>query len=425
MNNALDLAGNVNMIVVFLEGILSFFSPCVLPLIPIYLSYLAGNAKYTDEEGRIFYKRTTVMLHTVFFVLGISFAFFLLGISFSAVGHFFSEYKNIFTVIGGIIILFFGLMQLGVLNLKFLQSERRLNIKTDVKKMNPVTAFVMGFTFSFAWTPCVGPALSSVLLMASSAGSAAAGLLLVLLYALGFVIPFLALGLFTAQVMNFLKRRKKVLMYAVKAGGAMLVIIGILMMTGWINSLNTLFSSTGSSSGDTSSSQSQSQTSDSSTAEDEWDYSLNFTLYDQYGNTHSLEDYKGKVVFLNFFATWCGPCNMEMPDIQKLYEEYGYNEKDVVFLGVAMPKSEQNPNNADVSQDEIKAFLEERGYTFPVVFDTTGKVSESYWVDAFPTTYLIDKEGEIFGYVSGMLSEENMRSAIEQTITGERETTEE
>lgn len=423
MNNALHLAGNVNMLVVFLEGILSFFSPCVLPLIPLYVGYLAGNAKYTDSEGKTLYKRTTVMLHTLFFVLGISFAFFLLGFSFSAIGHFFSEYKNIFTVVGGIIILFLGLLQLGVLNLSFFQRERRLNIKTDVKNMNPVTAFVMGFTFSFAWTPCVGPALSSVLLMASSAGSAAAGILLVLLYALGFVIPFLALGLFTAQVLDFLKRRKKVLSYAIKAGGALLVIIGILMMTGWINSINTLFSpsvDSDSSAGSSEPSQSQSQDSSDSTLNS---YTMDFNLYDQYGNQHRLSDYKGKVVFLNFFATWCSPCKREMPDIQKLYEEYGYNEEDVVFLGVAMPKSDENPKNADESQGYIENFLEKNGYTFPVVFDTTGLVAESYWIDSFPTTFLIDKNGEIFGYVSGMLTEDMMHSAIEQTMSGKKEET--
>ncbi len=420
MENALTLAGNINMLVVFMEGVLSFFSPCVLPLIPLYMGYLAGNAKYIDSEGKTIYRRTTVMLHTLFFVLGISFAFFLLGFSFSAVGQFFSEYKNIFTVVGGVIILFLGLLQLGVLNLSFFQRERRLNLKLNIKNMNPVTAFVMGFTFSFAWTPCVGPALSSVLLMASSSGSAAAGILLVLLYALGFVIPFLILGLFTAQVLEFLKRRKKVLSYAIKAGGALLVIIGVLMMTGWINSINSFFAGSPGNSSDISSS-SQENSSDSSALDDADRF--DFNLYDQYGNQHRLSDYRGKVVFLNFWTTWCGYCKEEMPDIQKLYEEYGYNKEDVVFFGVAMPRSDDNPKNPDVTQEQIEKFLSENKYSFPVIFDTTGLMAESYWVDSFPTTFLIDREGQPFGYVSGMLTEDMMRSAIEQTLSGEKQET--
>ena len=431
MNNALNVAGNINIIVVFLEGLFSFFSPCVLPLIPLYIGYLAGNAKYTNSEGKTFYRRKTVMLHTLFFVLGISFAFFLLGFSFSIVGQFFGKYKNVFTVIGGIIILFLGLMQLGVLNLNFLQRERRINMKIDVKKMNSVTAFVMGFTFSFAWTPCVGPALSSVLLMASSTGSTGGGVVLILFYALGFVIPFLLLGLFTAQVLEFLKKKRHILTYAIKAGGALLVIVGIMMMTGWINSINKFFAGNnagGADNNEITSSQSSSEVSEStsSSSDTESDNSAEqsryyFDLYDQYGNRHKLSDYKGKVVFLNFWTTWCGYCKKEMPDIQKLYEEYGYNKEDVVFLGVAMPSGKDNPQNADESQETIEKFLNDSGYTFPVIFDTTGELAENYFVNSFPTTFLIDKEGEVFGYVNGMLNEEMMHSVIEQTMTGKRE----
>lgn len=386
----------------------------MLPLLPLYVGYLAGNTRRTDENGKMMYDRKTVMLHTIFFVLGISTAFFLLGFSFSAVGQFFGKYKDIFTVVGGIIIVFLGLLQLGVLNLDFLNRDFRLNVKNDIKKMNPFTAFVMGFTFSFAWTPCVGPALSSVLLMASSSGSAVGGVLLVALYALGFVIPFLALGLFTAQVLEFLKKKRKILSYAVKAGGALLVIIGILMMTGWINSVNVWLSG-GSTAGEGNSTSSSQQTTGES------DNIYDFTLYDQYGTKHTLSDYKGKVVFLNFWTTWCGYCKEEMPDIQKLYEEYGCNKGDVVFLGVAMPSSDDNPQNADGTKKSIEKFLSENEYTFPVVFDTTGNVAETYMVHSFPMTFLIDKEGELYGYASGMMTEEMMINAIEQTMSGERE----
>ena len=126
-----------------------------------------------------------------------------------------------------------------------------------------------------------------------------------------------------------------------------------------------------------------------------------FTLTDQYGQEHTLSDYQGKTVFLNFWATWCGPCQREMPDIQALYEAYGENEGDLVVLGVANPKTEENPYAQDGTVDEVEAFLTDGGYTFPVVMDTTGAVFAQYAVSAFPTTFMITAEGNVYGYVPG------------------------
>ena len=229
---------NISYLLVFLEGLISFLSPCVIPLIPIYMSYLAGSAKQTDGEGKITYKRATVFLHTVFFVMGISFAYFLLGMAFTALGTFFNKNQILFTRMGGLLITVLGLYQVGFFDFKFLKKERKFRLRLDVGKMNPLVAFIMGFTFSFAWTPCVGPALSSVLILASSAKSALAGNLLVILYSVGFVIPFLLLGLFTSQVLNFLKTRQKLLKYTVKIGGVLLIIIGIMTFTGWMNGIS-------------------------------------------------------------------------------------------------------------------------------------------------------------------------------------------
>ena len=235
---------HISFALVFIEGLLSFFSPCVIPLIPIYVSYLAGSAD-RDEAGAPVYHRGRVMLHTVFFILGVSFAFFLLGLSFTAIGTFFSGHKTLFARIGGVVIILLGLVQIGFFELPFLQRERRFHLNMKGKRMNPVVAFVMGFTFSFAWTPCVGPALSSVLILASGAKSAATGNLLVLLYAAGFVLPFLALGLFTTQALNFLRSHKKLVRYTIKTGGALLILIGVMTFTGWMNGVTGYLSSFG------------------------------------------------------------------------------------------------------------------------------------------------------------------------------------
>ena len=143
---------------------------------------------------------------------------------------------------------------------------------------------------------------------------------------------------------------------------------------------------------------------------------IDFTLQDQYGNTHTLSEYKGKTVFLNFWATWCPPCRKEMPDIQKLYEEYQAEEDpSVIILGIAAPNY-----GREGSEEEIIAFLEKNGYTYPVVMDTTGEMFMQYGIYSFPTTFMIDAEGNIFGYLPGQLNEMVMRSIIEQTVTGVR-----
>ena len=197
---------SVSAVTVFLQGALSFFSPCVLPLVPLYVSYLAGGAAVVGEDGVRRYPRGKIFLNTLFFVAGISFAFFLLGLGLTALGAFFHDYQVWFARISGVIILLFGLYQLGLgKRAMLLEQERRLPFRLDKLAMNPAVALVMGFTFSFAWTPCVGPTLSSVLLMASSGSSAAAGFLLISVYTLGFVLPFLAVGLFTGAVLDFFK----------------------------------------------------------------------------------------------------------------------------------------------------------------------------------------------------------------------------
>jgi cytochrome c-type biogenesis protein len=436
------LTGNVSFILVFIEGILSFFSPCVIPLIPVYMSYLAGNAKRTTEDGTIIYDRKRVFLQTVFFVLGISSAFFILGMSFTALGTFFKTNQLLFTRIGGILIILLGLVQVGFLELSFLQRERKFHLNIGEHKINPLVAFLMGFTFSFAWTPCVGPALSSVLIMASSSANSLQGNLLVLIYAVGFILPFLALGLFTTQALNFLKKHQKLLKYTVKAGGILLILIGIMTFTGWMNGISayvnrfvpqTSLNSPSKESGDvdntvTNDSQDPSvegalepdtdsvSPTPKASKEKEITPAFDFTLIDQYGTEHTLSDYKGKVVFLNFWATWCPPCKKEMPDIEALYQETGMNQEDIIVLGVANPASTEYPNNSDVSKEEVIAFLDENNYTFPVVFDETGEVLANYYISAFPTTFFIDTEGNIYGYAPAMMTREMMDNALQQTI---------
>ena len=408
---------SVSAVTVFLQGALSFFSPCVLPLVPLYVSYLAGGAAVVDENGVRRYPRGRIFLNTLFFVAGISFAFFLLGLGLSALGTFFHDYQVWFARASGVIILLFGLYQLGLgRRTMLLEREHRLPFRLDKLAMNPAVALVMGFTFSFAWTPCVGPTLSSVLLMASSAESSAAGFLLIGVYTLGFVLPFLAVGLFTGTVLDFFKAHQNVVRYTVKLGAVLLIVMGILTLTG---ATGTISADLAAVSGTTQEEPAAEQEDTTGAQEESGEIPVvpapDFTLTDQYGETHTLSDYQGQTVFLNFWATWCGPCKMEMPDIQALYEAWDENAGDLVVLGVAGPNIGQ-----EGSAEDIAAFLEENGYTYPVVMDDTGALFYQYGISAYPTTFMIDTEGNVFGYVQGAVSREVMDDIIQQTMTGQR-----
>ena len=454
----LTIETSVPVITVFLQGLLSFFSPCVLPLVPLYVSYLAGGAQKVDEDGNVHYPRKKILVNTLFFVIGISFTFFLLGFGFTALGRFFTDNRAWFARISGIIMILFGLYQLGLFGRSgAIEREHRLPFRLDRFTMNPLVALLLGFTFSFAWTPCVGPTLASVLLMASSSATSGRGFLLVSVYTLGFVLPFLAVGLFTGAVLDFFRRKRNVVRYTVKIGAVLLILMGIMTLTGFMNGITGYLSSI--SPGGTAAV--QEETSGDSVPEEDSDEApvdaetqdaaattsaeesaaaesaaesaaaeesseadagqdvipaMDFTLTDQYGETHTFSDYKGKTVFLNFWATWCPPCKSEMPDIQALYEKYGENEGDLIVLGVANPKTDEMPNNQDGTVEEVTDYLEENGLTFPVVMDTTGELFYWYGISAFPTTFMIDANGNVYGYVSGALTADMMESIVQQTM---------
>nr|WP_314657346.1 TlpA disulfide reductase family protein [uncultured Fusobacterium sp.] len=142
----------------------------------------------------------------------------------------------------------------------------------------------------------------------------------------------------------------------------------------------------------------------------------NIVLYDQYGKKHNIEEYKGKVVVINFWATWCGYCVEEMPAFEKVYKEFGSNKKDVIILGVAGPKTKQNLNNVDVEKDKIILFLNKNKITYPTLMDETGKSFDDYKVRALPMTYVINKDGYLEGFVNGAITDEQLRKAINQTL---------
>lgn len=388
--------GNLNLMVVFIEGLVSFLSPCILPILPIYLSMLSNSSVENLKNGSFI--KSSLLKNTLFFTIGISTTFFILGTSITALGSFFNANKDLIKIISGLIIVFMGLFYMGVIKSKLLNREKRFEIKS--KEMNPLTAFLLGFTFSFGWTPCIGPMLASVILMSSNADSSVMSYLLIGVYSLGFILPFLLVSLFYNKLFNKIEKIKMHMDGIKKVGGVILIISGLVMFVGGLN--NKI---------DYAQSQSENNIENSSTSENNEEdkiEAIDFTLYDQYGKKHKLSDYKGKTIFLNFWATWCPPCKAEMPDIEKLYKEYNKNNDDVVIMGVASPNL---GNEGD--QEYIENFLEEEGYTFPVVFDEGGELVYRYGFSSFPSTIIVDKDGYITQYVPGSMNKDTMKYLIE------------
>lgn len=432
MGLSLDIG--IPVLTVFAQGLLSFFSPCVLPLIPLYVGYLAGGAARRRDDGTVEYPRGKVLVNTLFFVVGVSFAFFLLGFGFTAIGRFFSDSQRVFSIAAGVAMVLFGLYMLGALGRsQAVETEHRLPFRLDRFAMNPFVALALGFTFSFAWTPCVGPVLAGVLLMASSSATAAIGFALVGVYTLGFVLPFFAVGLFTSTVLAFFRAHGNVVRYTAKIGGVLLIVMGLMTATGWMNGVTGYLSSIGGAS---------TQSEQSATANDDEEESVSADtagggenkagnsngstiapladakFVDQNGEYHALSDYRGKTIFLNFFATWCGPCQREIPDIEALYRAWNENAGDLVVLGVANPRNDDNPQASDVTEEELRAFVENEGITYPVLMDFDGSLFEAYGVSAFPTTFMVSADGTVFGYVPGMLTADMMDSIVAQTMAG-------
>lgn len=385
---------NINIFVVFIEGILSIFSPCILPLLPVYLSMLS-NSSITDMESSN-YKRRVLITNTLLFTLGIATTFFILGSSISALSSFIDGNKNIIMIIGGFIILFMGLVYLGIINIQILNREKKINY--EYKPMSKFSAYILGFTFSFGWTPCIGPILASVLVMASSKNSFLESNLLILIYTLGFILPFILVAIFYNNMYSKFPSIKKHIGTIKKVSGIIILAAGLLMVVnGIVNIKNEAIVE-----------QKTESTTEKKSARD-------FTLTDQNGIIHNLSDYKGKTVFINFFATWCPPCRGEMPDINELYKEYGENKEDVIILIMAAPNVSR-----EGSKEDIVKYLDENNFEFPVLMDEGGKFLNRYQVSAFPTTFIVNENGEFVKKTSGAMNKATMEKIIEDAKISEK-----
>lgn len=376
----------------FLEGLLSFFSPCVLPLVPLYIGYLTSGIDTNLSKAKV---RIQTTVRTLFFVLGISTVFFLAGLGSSALRYFFQKNTIFFSIIGGFLLILFGLFSLGIIDIPFLQREHRI-VSFKQNKNGIIRSYLLGFFFSFAWSPCVGPLLASAILKSASAESTLIGWIYIGCYTLGFIIIFILLGLFTEEVLMLLKKNTNIVRYTKIIGGIVVLCMGIYMLNTGFTSIKAL----------------ENRTLDNTTVVDNTnDENLtdiekySFTLKDSHGNDVTLSEYKGKTVVLNFFATWCTYCKMELPSL----EEINNTRDDIVIFLVATPDI-----GNEGSKEYIESFMEENGYSMTVLYDETGEVVSKYNVSGLPTSFFFKPDGSVLGYVPGYVEESNLIGILEE-----------
>ena len=229
------------LVSVFLAGILSFFSPCIFPLLPVYAGILLddqGNSKSFHFFGRDV--AWSGLIRTLCFIAGISLIFFILGFGAGFLGH--MLYADWFRYLMGAVIILLGLHQMEILHFNKLEVQKTVTFKQS-KSNHYLSAFLLGITFSFGWTPCIGPVLGSVLALAASDGQdALMGAIYLLIYTLGMALPFLLLALASSLVLPYFNRLKPHLLLLKKIGGAIIILMGILLLLGQLNSLSSIFS---------------------------------------------------------------------------------------------------------------------------------------------------------------------------------------
>ena len=217
-----------SMGIALLAGIISFLSPCVLPIVPPYLAYMSGMtvSEMSDQQSG----RNRATMAALCFVLGLSTVFLFLGFAASAFGAFFLQNQILFSQISGAVIIVFGLHFLGVFRIGFLDREARMD--AGDQGGSSFGAYVLGLAFAFGWTPCIGPQLGAILTLAASEASVTRGTVLLGIYALGLGIPFLLAAMFMSRAMGVMNRLKRHMGVIEKAMGALLVFVGAAMLLG-------------------------------------------------------------------------------------------------------------------------------------------------------------------------------------------------
>lgn len=391
----MDIAAFVSA---FGAGLLSFFSPCILPLLPVYVGILTTGA---DDEQLGLARRCA---NTVAFVLGICLVFVALGVGASALG---SVFNNPYVIIAlGIVVFAFGLVLAGFVRIPLLQRDSRKGLRR-VKVRGVASAFLLGLAFSFGWTPCVGPVLGSILALAAGGGNVAAGAGLLLVYALGLCIPFLVITLAANLLLARLSKIHKYLPAIQKAGGVLIAIMGLWMIFTQVGVLATSASveqedagtevsvtdAQGVSAGDA----------DTGGISSAW---KNVVLTDLDGTKHRMSELAGSPVYFEFWGSWCTSCVADLGQLNEVSKEHE-RLGDVKVVSVVTPGF-----YGERSADDFVAWARENGVEVPVYMDTRCSLAKYIGVSAFPTSVFVDSSGNIAKVRVGAIDRDELEGLL-------------
>ena len=360
----------------FLAGILSFLSPCVLPLVPGYISLISGVSVDRLKEGVS--SRSAVIANSLAFNAGISIIFVALGTTAGLVGA--AVLNNMWVrIIGGLVIIAFGLQLIGLLKIGALYKDTRFF--SDEKPRGMLGSLTLGFAFAAGWTPCIGPILGGIIGLAATSGGWKSGLILSSFYSAGLAIPFLFTGLGINKFLSFYQTFRKHLHKVEVVSGVILIMIGLLVMSNRVTVLNSAWLASV-----LPNLESRLKLNDDTkpaaapNANTQPAPDVQFAKLD--GGSLRLNELRGRVVVLNFWATWCIPCRSEIPALsamQKAMESEG-----LTIVGVSY----------DDTADLIQEFQKDLKQDYTVVLG--GKeVGSQLPASPLPTTYIIDRQGQI------------------------------
>jgi cytochrome c-type biogenesis protein len=385
-----------NIIIAFVGGLLSFLSPCVLPLVPGYISLMSGVSIDHLKDGGSAIARRAVILNSLAFNAGLSVIFLTLGGAAGLLGSAIITNRWV-RIIGGLVIIVFGLHLIGLLKIKYLYKDTRQF--SSEKPRGMLGSLTLGIAFAAGWTPCIGPILGGIIGLAATSGGWKGGLLLSAFYSAGLAVPFLVTGLGINQFLGFYGKFRRHLHKVEVVSGIILILIGGLVATNRVTLLSSswlagllpnLESRVKFKGGDAPPPQSPSQ--NFPAAPD-----VQFTKLD--GGSLRLKDLHGRVVLLNFWATWCIPCRSEIPSLSGMQKDF--EARGLSIIGVSY----------DDTADLIQRFQKDIPQTYQVVLGGR-EVGADLPAPSLPTTYIIDRQGRIRQKIVGEKSRAYFESAI-------------
>jgi len=383
----------------FAAGILSFLSPCVLPLVPGYISLISGVSIDSLKEGAS--SRRAVILNSLAFNAGLSVVFLLLGTTAGLVGSALTNNPWV-RIIGGLVIIAFGLQLIGLLKIGALYKDTRHF--SDNKPRGMFGSAVLGIAFAAGWTPCIGPILGGIIGLAATSGGWRSGLVLSAFYSAGLAVPFLLTGLGINQFLSFYKNFRQHLHKVEVVSGVILILVGVLVMSGKSTLLTTgtitkylpnwegkldLGTQPGPA---------------ANTANTKGDPMPDVQFQTLAGQPFRLQDLQGQVVLLNFWATWCIPCREEIPELNQLQHEN--QAKGLKVIGASTDDSAEGVTayQTEVAKFEYEVLLGGN--------DAKAKLEHPQ----LPTTYLIDRQGRIRQKIIGARNKAGWEAAVKPLL---------